>query len=173
MLSSSALVLPAIARGQEFPTRPIKLLVPFAAGGPMDLVARLVAPGASTELSQQVIVEISFASPVTLNLAQEPFDLFFFRTFDRGHQVHRPQYAGTNTMNMSLFNTGVDSSNGARNFVDNYGLPFVIAVPELVFWTDESAVNEIVMLPPLDVTALGKLTPLSDCSSGKLVEGPS
>ena len=57
MLSSSALVLPGIARGQEFPTRPIKLLVPFAAGGPMDLVARLVAPGASTELSQQVIVE--------------------------------------------------------------------------------------------------------------------
>lgn len=57
MLSSSALVLPGIARGQEFPTRPIKLLVPFAAGGPMDLVARLVAPGATTELSQQVIVE--------------------------------------------------------------------------------------------------------------------
>ena len=39
--------------------------------------------------------------------------------------------------------------------------------------TDESAVNEIVMLPPLDATALGKLTPVSDCSSGELVEGPS
>jgi hypothetical protein len=34
-------------------------------------------------------------------------------------------------------------------------------------------VKAIVMLPPLDVTALGELTPVSDCSSGELVEGPS
>jgi LruC domain-containing protein len=108
------------------------------AGNPENFINTHEFSGVRPGDGQQVIVEISFASPVTLNLAQEPFDLFFFRTFDRGHQVHRPQYAGTNTMNMSLFNTGVDSSNGARNFVDNYGLPFVIAVPELVFWTDES-----------------------------------
>jgi hypothetical protein len=38
---------------------------------------------------------------------------------------------------------------------------------------DESAVNEIVMLLPFDATGLGKLRPLSDCSSGELVEGPS
>ncbi|WP_421988756.1 Bug family tripartite tricarboxylate transporter substrate binding protein [Roseococcus sp.] len=55
LLAVPALAAPAYA--QDFPTRPVKLLVPFAAGGPMDLVARLVAPGAAAVLGQQVIVE--------------------------------------------------------------------------------------------------------------------
>ena len=58
LLAAPVLVLPGIARAQDgFPNRPIRLLVPFAAGGPMDLVARLVAPAASTVLGQQVVVE--------------------------------------------------------------------------------------------------------------------
>ena len=57
LLSAPALALSGTARAQDFPNRPIKLLVPFAAGGPMDLVARLVAPAASTGLGQQIVVE--------------------------------------------------------------------------------------------------------------------
>lgn len=42
MLATKALGCPRIARAQEFPSRPIKLLVPFAAGGPMDLGPQVI-----------------------------------------------------------------------------------------------------------------------------------
>jgi tripartite-type tricarboxylate transporter receptor subunit TctC len=42
---------------QEYPTKVITMLVPFAAGGPTDTVARLVGQAMSTSLKQQIIVE--------------------------------------------------------------------------------------------------------------------
>jgi tripartite-type tricarboxylate transporter receptor subunit TctC len=45
------------AWAQDFPTRPVTLVVPFAAGGSTDVVARLVAEAMSEDLGQQVIVE--------------------------------------------------------------------------------------------------------------------
>jgi tripartite-type tricarboxylate transporter receptor subunit TctC len=50
-------LLPAAARAQPFPNRPIKLIVPFAAGGAADLFGRSFASGLSAELGQQVVVE--------------------------------------------------------------------------------------------------------------------
>src|SRR6059058_2684250 len=47
-----------LAQAQDrYPSRPIKLLVPFPAGGPVDVMGRLVAQMLSTTLGQQVIVE--------------------------------------------------------------------------------------------------------------------
>jgi tripartite-type tricarboxylate transporter receptor subunit TctC len=46
----------AIAQ-QDYPTRSITMIVPFAAGGPTDTVARLVAQAMSGTLKQQIIVE--------------------------------------------------------------------------------------------------------------------
>jgi tripartite-type tricarboxylate transporter receptor subunit TctC len=45
------------ARASDFPSRPITLLVPFAAGGSSDVVMRLVSRKASEDLKQPIIIE--------------------------------------------------------------------------------------------------------------------
>ncbi|WP_207476203.1 tripartite tricarboxylate transporter substrate binding protein BugD [Arenibaculum pallidiluteum] len=50
-------VLAGPAMAQNYPTRPVTMVVPFAAGGPTDTVARLIAQSMSQTLGQQVVVE--------------------------------------------------------------------------------------------------------------------
>jgi tripartite-type tricarboxylate transporter receptor subunit TctC len=50
-----ALSAPGVA--QEWPTRPVTMVVPFAAGGPTDLLGRVMAAAMSEKLGQQIIVE--------------------------------------------------------------------------------------------------------------------
>ncbi len=45
------------ARGEDYPTHPITLIVPYAAGGGADVIARLVASKLSEGLGQQIVVE--------------------------------------------------------------------------------------------------------------------
>jgi tripartite-type tricarboxylate transporter receptor subunit TctC len=43
--------------GESYPIRPVRLIVPFAAGGGADLVARVIAKGLGERLGQQVVVD--------------------------------------------------------------------------------------------------------------------
>jgi tripartite-type tricarboxylate transporter receptor subunit TctC len=45
------------AQAQNYPTRPITMIVPFAAGGPTDVVARIVSDHMSRTLGQQIVIE--------------------------------------------------------------------------------------------------------------------
>ena len=47
----------ASAAAQQYPTRPVTIIVPFAAGGPTDVIARITAEYFSKALGQQVLVE--------------------------------------------------------------------------------------------------------------------
>ena len=56
VLLVSVLVLPLEGRA-AYPERPITFIVPFAAGGPTDVVARIVGESMSKTLGQQLVVE--------------------------------------------------------------------------------------------------------------------
>jgi tripartite-type tricarboxylate transporter receptor subunit TctC len=51
------LFAPALAQAQEYPARPIKLIVPFPAGGPNDIIARIVGQRMSELTKQPVIID--------------------------------------------------------------------------------------------------------------------
>jgi tripartite-type tricarboxylate transporter receptor subunit TctC len=59
-LSATAIALPAaarLARAETYPVRPVHIIVGFAAGGPNDISARLIAQWLSERLGQQFVVE--------------------------------------------------------------------------------------------------------------------
>ena len=73
---AAAAMLPAhTARAQAWPVRPIRLVVGFAAGGPNDILARLMAEWLTARLSQPVTVENNASSnAATSMVAHAPAD---------------------------------------------------------------------------------------------------
>jgi tripartite-type tricarboxylate transporter receptor subunit TctC len=57
-LLAGALLLAAFgAHAQEYPNRPIKMVMPFAPGGPTDIVARILSQGLGARLGQALVIE--------------------------------------------------------------------------------------------------------------------
>jgi tripartite-type tricarboxylate transporter receptor subunit TctC len=56
--SAAALpIVPCIARAQTYPARPVRIIVPFAAGGGSDVIARLIAQKLTENLGKQFYIE--------------------------------------------------------------------------------------------------------------------
>ena len=57
-LVCAAFWLAAPAAAQDYPSRPVRLLVGFAAGGPTDILARVMAPVSYTHLTLPTILRV-------------------------------------------------------------------------------------------------------------------
>ena len=55
--ASVLLALPDVAKGQAYPSRPVTIVVPFAAGGGTDIVGRILAERMRPSLGQTVVIE--------------------------------------------------------------------------------------------------------------------
>jgi hypothetical protein len=56
-VAAALLIFTSAPPAQTYPTRTITLIVPFAPGGPADLLARLIGQKLSEDLGQQIVVE--------------------------------------------------------------------------------------------------------------------
>lgn len=69
-IAAAALGIAGIAYGQSYPTKPVTLIVPFAAGGPSDALARVLAQRMSGVTGQQVVVENATGAGGTVGAAK-------------------------------------------------------------------------------------------------------
>jgi tripartite-type tricarboxylate transporter receptor subunit TctC len=68
--TTAALLAAAATQAQQYPQRPISMIVPFAAGGPTDVLARVLGQHMSQTLGQSVIVEDVTGAGGTLGSAK-------------------------------------------------------------------------------------------------------
>lgn len=101
LVIAAAVAAAAPAGAQEWPTRPVTMVVPFAAGGPIDTLARILQNALGETLGQQVIVEnVTGAGGLTgsLRVSQAAADSHTFvlasiGTHAIGHSMHsKPPY---------------------------------------------------------------------------------
>ena len=66
LVSTAATFAAGMVGAQTYPERPVNLVVPFAAGGPSDAIARLVGQSMSGTLGQQLVIESGAVPAVRL-----------------------------------------------------------------------------------------------------------
>ena len=69
-IAFAALCLAGAAWAQDYPTKPIRVIVPYSAGGGADILARLVAQQLSERLKQPVVVENKGGASNTIGMQQ-------------------------------------------------------------------------------------------------------
>ena len=56
-IAAATMLAAACASGQAYPTKPLRIVVPFSAGGPTDITVRTIAPRLTELLGQSIIVD--------------------------------------------------------------------------------------------------------------------
>jgi tripartite-type tricarboxylate transporter receptor subunit TctC len=94
----AALATPHLARAQDtdWPTRPVRVIMPYAAGGPTDVIARLLCDTLSQRLPQRFVVENRTGAGGNIGAsaaAKSAPDGTTFLFTNTGHAVNRSLYA--------------------------------------------------------------------------------
>lgn len=108
------------AQGQQYPSKPLRIIVPFAPGGGSDLIGRLIAQKLTERLGQQVMVENKPGAGGNLGAeqaAKAPADGYTLLLV-----------AGSYTVNPSLYKLSWDSANDISPIIQLSQGPFVVAV---------------------------------------------
>jgi tripartite-type tricarboxylate transporter receptor subunit TctC len=124
LLSSALLVLAAAAAGtgfsQTYPSRPVRIVAPFAPGGGTDFIARFIAQKLTERLGQQVLVENRPGAGG--NLGAE----FAVKSTPDGYTLLL--IAGSYTVNPSIYKLSFDPVNDISPIVQLSQGPFIVAV---------------------------------------------
>ena len=136
-------VIPATA--QSYPSRPIRLIVGFAAGGPTDVLARIIGGKMSDILGQQVVIENRTGA--SGNIATQ----FVVRAPNDGYTILMG--ANSNAVNESLF----------KNLGFNFAKDLIPVAPLA------EAPTVLVVHPSLDVKSVKDLIDLAKARPGEIM----
>lgn len=145
-----AVFLPVLAAAQDFPSRPVRIVVPYPPGGAGDMHSRLVAQKLSATLGQQVIVENRAGASGNIgsdHVAKSPPD---------GHTI--------------LFATTNLAINHAANAAK---VPFNVLTDLLPVSMSLTSQNLIAVRPTLPVRNIAELVAYAKANPGKLSFGSS
>ena len=91
LLAAAMTVVPAQAAAQTYPTKPVRLMVPFVPGGNTDIIARVVAPEMSKALGQQLVIENRGGAGSTIGtevVAKSPPDGYTLLMVSAAHVIN-------------------------------------------------------------------------------------
>ncbi|WP_316155025.1 tripartite tricarboxylate transporter substrate binding protein [Cupriavidus sp. BIC8F] len=136
VVPAALLIAPGLASAQNYPTRPVTIIVPAPAGGGIDLIARVVGEKLSVRLGQPFIVENRPGASNNLGTA------VLANAKPDGYTIGI--VGGSHNINKFLFrNLGWDPQKSFEPIVYTHEIPLVFAVyprlpiktvPELVTW---------------------------------------
>jgi tripartite-type tricarboxylate transporter receptor subunit TctC len=117
---------PGIAVALDYPTRPVRMIVGLAAGGPTDVVARMVAQFLSERLGNQFAVENrtgaggTLATETVINASADGYTLLFAgRTVPEQAARSPPRRSSMRRLTVTPFCSPAGPSPSARRFTRN------------------------------------------------------